>query len=171
MIIGPGGSGKSTLAGRLGQQLGLPVIHLDQLYFGPNWTPAPREEWHRIHSELVSRGSWIMDGNLNQGGTLDGRIRAADTIVFLDMPRLLCVWRVLKRYLQNRGRTRPDMAQGCPERLNWEFARWIWSAPSRRPATLRRLSSASPGKTVVHLRSPRQVRSFLRKVARAGVGG
>ena len=90
------------------------------------------------------------------------RLAAADTIIFLDPPRLLCVWRVLKRVMTYRESARPDMAPGCHERLDWPFLAYVWNYPvKRRPEVLRRLEHHAPHKTVVRLRTPRQVRRFL----------
>ncbi len=94
-IIGSGGAGKSTLAKRLGEVTGLPVIHLDQHFWNPHWTETPIPEWERRHETLLERERWVMDGNY--GSTMNERLDAADTVIFLDMPRLFCVVRVLKR--------------------------------------------------------------------------
>jgi adenylate kinase family enzyme len=160
LVIGSGGAGKSTFAARLGERKGLPVIHLDALYWRAGWQEPPREEWSARVDELLAGDAWIMDGNY--GGTLERRLAACDTVVFLDFPRALCLWRVVKRRAVFRSRSRPDMAEGCRERLTWEFARWIWTYPrERRPGVLKRLSSLREGQRVFVLRSPREVRRFL----------
>lgn len=161
LVIGPGGSGKTTLARRIAEATGLPLVHLDALYWRPGWEPTPKAEWESEVAELVRRPRWIMDGNY--GSTLDPRVRAADAVVFLDLPRLLCVWRVVKRRVVWRGRSRPSMAPGCPERLTPEFLRWIWSYPRRRrPGVLELLRRAEAGGTRVSiLRNPREVEAFV----------
>jgi adenylate kinase family enzyme len=102
-----------------------------------------------------------MDGNYS--GSLGVRLARCDTVVFLDLPRLLCLWRLLKRRLAYRGaEARPDMAAGCPEQLTAEFVRWVWGYPRRsRPKVLAVLSTAPPGTRVVRLRSAREVERFL----------
>lgn len=92
LIIGSGGSGKSTLANRLGQRTNLEVIHLDQLYWRSGWVETPKAEWLEIVSDIVKRDQWIIDGNYS--GTLEPRFKACDTIIFLDLPRTVCVWRI-----------------------------------------------------------------------------
>lgn len=160
LIIGSGGAGKSTLATALGAATGLPVVHLDACYWRPGWVETPKDEWRGVVAELTARDEWIMDGNY--GGTMDARLAAADTVIFLDLPRLVCVWRVVKRWLAYRGRSRPDMTAGCPERLSWEFVWWIWTYPSRRrPGVLERLAMLRDDQRVVHLTSSRTVESFL----------
>ena len=160
LVIGSGGAGKSTFAARLGERTGLPVIHLDALYWRAGWRETPREEWAARVDELIAGDAWIMDGNY--GGTLERRLAACDTVVFLDFPRALCLWRMIKRRALFRGRSRPDVAEGCRERLTWEFARWIWTYPrERRPGVLKRLSELREGQSAFVLRSPREARRFL----------
>jgi adenylate kinase family enzyme len=160
LVIGSGGAGKSRFASRLGAATGLPVVHLDACYWHTSWTPTPKDEWARAVGELAARDAWVMDGNYS--GTLDVRIARCDTVVFLDVPRLVCLWRVVRRWLRHLGRTRADMAPGCPERLNWEFVQWIWTYPrERRPGILRRLGALAPGQRAVILRSRREIERFL----------
>jgi adenylate kinase family enzyme len=160
LVIGSGGAGKSTFAADLGARTGLPVIHLDALYWRAGWQETPREEWAARVDELIALDAWIMDGNY--GGTMERRLAACDTVVFLDFPRALCLWRVVARRARYRGRTRPDMAEGCREHLTWEFARWVWTyRRERRPGVLKRLGELREGQRVHVLRSPREVRRFL----------
>lgn len=160
LVIGSGGSGKSTFAERLGVRTGLPVIHLDSLFWRAGWCEPPRDEWAARVDELLKRDEWIMDGNY--GGTLERRLAACDTVVFLDLPRVLCLWRIIWRSVRYRGRSRPDMAEGCPERLTWEFVRWVWGYPrTRRPGVLKKLGELREGQKVYVLRSRREVRRFL----------
>ncbi|QSJ15645.1 DNA topology modulation protein [Nostoc sp. UHCC 0702] len=164
MIIGSGGAGKSTLARELGSMLGLEVIHLDTLYWNPGWVETPKPEWQSIIEDLTLRESWIMDGNYS--GTLDIRLAIADTVIFLDLKRLLCLWRVIKRSWQYAGQSRPDMASGCPERLTWEFLKFVWTYPiTRRPKILNKLSQLAPNQQVIILREPKEVREFLHKIS------
>jgi adenylate kinase family enzyme len=163
LVIGSGGAGKSTLSRQLGERLNLPVIHLDTHYWNAGWEPTPQDKWQQIVEHLMNQDTWIMDGNYS--GTMNARLEAADTVIFLDMPRLLCLWRVFKRRWQYAGKTRPDMASDCPEQLNWEFLSWVWTYPSRRRSSiLTRLATLPPDKTVIILRSPAEVRQFLRSV-------
>src|SRR6266404_5200610 len=118
LIIGSGGAGKSTFAARLGKVLELDVIHLDKLYWKPGWVETPKEEWKEIVEEIVKRDSWIIDGNY--GGTREIRLRACDTVILLDTPRYICIYRILKRALLYRNRTRPDMGTSCREKLDLE---------------------------------------------------
>jgi adenylate kinase family enzyme len=124
LVLGPCGAGKSTLALRLGKQLDLPVIHLDQHYWRPGWREPEPGDWAAQVEELIARPRWIMDGNY--GGTLPIRLARADGAIFLDYPRRVFFSRMLWRSLSRFGRMRPDMAPGCAERLDWEFIRYTW---------------------------------------------
>ena len=160
LVIGSGGAGKSIFATRLGRLLNIEVLHLDKLYWLPGWIESPKDEWSKTVAELVKRDSWIMDGNYS--GTLDQRLEACDTVILLDLPRTLCLWRVLKRGIMYRNSGRPDMASGCPEKFSLEFVRWIWNYSSRtRPKVLKILNANSDRKKVVWLRSRSDVKNFL----------
>lgn len=160
LVIGSGGSGKSTVARRLGQLLDLEVNHLDKFFWKPGWVESPRDEWIQTVTELIDRESWIIDGNYS--GTLDLRLQKCDTIVFLDMPRLLCLWRIVKRNLLYRRGGRPDMAEGCLEKLDLEFVSWVWNYSRRsRPKIVRLIREHSKAKRVVWLRSNADVERFL----------
>ena len=86
-IVGSGGSGKSALARELGPAMGLDVYHLDAMFWKPGWVRTPKDEWRSTIEELVGRDSWLIDGNY--AGTMEMRLAAADTIVFLDLPRTI----------------------------------------------------------------------------------
>lgn len=135
LIIGSGGAGKTTFARKLSAATGLPVVHLDRLYWHPGWVATPAEEWQLVVQNVVAGERWVIDGNY--GGTVDLRLAAADTVVFLDIPRIRCLARAVRRGVIYWRWTRDDMAPGCPERITWEFVRWIWTYPTtRRPSGL-----------------------------------
>jgi adenylate kinase family enzyme len=159
-VIGSGGAGKSTFAQRLGRILKLEVIHLDAHYWSSGWVEMPKDKWRTRVEELLKRDSWIIDGNY--GGTLDIRLAACDGVIFLDVPRLTCLGRVLKRVALYRKESRPDMAAGCPEKVNLEFIKYIWDYPrKRRRAVVEKLKSYSQTKAVTILRSQAEIESFL----------
>lgn len=160
LVIGSGGSGKSTFAMKLGQILNLEVIHLDKFYWRAGWVEPSKEEWSQTVMELINRESWIIDGNY--GGTLELRMQRCDTIIFLDLSRLLCVWRIFKRNLRYRRGGRPDMAEGCIEKLDLEFVSWVWNYSRRsRPKVLELIRAHAPDKRVIWLRSKAEVQQFL----------
>ena len=139
MIIGSGGSGKSTLARKLGEILKLPVIHLDKEFWNPGWIETPKEEWYKKQRNLMLKPEWIADGNF--GGSLEIRLEKADSIIFLDFNRLTCIWGVIKRWFTNYGKTRHDMTEGCDEKIDLQFLKWIWNYPlNSRPNVMAKIS-------------------------------
>lgn len=165
LVIGSGGSGKSTFAARLGEATGLEVLHLDSFFWKPGWVETPKDEWRRKVAELAARESWIMDGNY--GGTMEMRVEACDTVIMLDLPRRVCLWRVFKRVVKYRRGTRPDMAAGCDERFDLKFLRWVWDyRKKKRPGVLALLASHEQTKTIIRLRSPAEVEGFLANARR-----
>lgn len=125
LVIGSCGAGKSTFAKRLQKATGLKLIHLDRHYHKPDWGKPTADEWRGIVENLVKDESWIMDGNY--GGTMELRMRHADTVFWLDLPRTTCTWRILKRTVTQYNKNRPDMAEGCNERFDWEFTKYVWN--------------------------------------------
>jgi len=129
MIVGLSGSGKTTLARKLGGTLGLPVIHLDKEFWNAGWIETPRDEWRAKQQEMIKQPEWIMDGNF--GGSMEIRLAEADTVIFLDYNRFVCLYGVIKRWAVNYGKTRPDMTEGCPEKIDFAFLKWIWQYPTK----------------------------------------
>ena len=167
LVIGSGGSGKSTLATKLGQLLNLEVLHLDKFHWRAGWVEPSKEEWLQTVTDLINRESWIIDGNY--GGTLELRMQRCDTIIFLDLSRFLCVWRIVKRNLRYRRGGRPDMTEGCPEKLDLEFVSWVWNYSRRsRPKVVEMLRRHAGSKRVIWLRSKADVEKFLSNPAASG---
>ncbi|MBA3717181.1 MAG: AAA family ATPase [Actinobacteria bacterium] len=157
-VLGAGGAGKTELARVLSRRTGLPVVHLDRLFWREGWTPAPPEEFRSALDDAIAGERWIVDGNFLSAG--DARFERADTVVFLDLPRLTCLVRVLRRAVRDRGRSRPDLPEGCREGVDWPFLKWIWRFPrDDRPRILDRLEQIPA--EAVHLRSPADVRRYV----------
>lgn len=164
LIIGCGGAGKSTLARKLSGKTGLPLIHLDQIWWGPgNWQHMEKAEFDDILTKEMDKPRWILDGNYNR--TLDARLEKCDTVIYLDMPRLVCLKNWIGRVIKNWGHAREDMAQGCAEWFDPEMAGWIWNFNrNNRDNYLRRLN-ALEGKQVYIFRSRREVERFLQDLS------
>lgn len=160
MIIGGAGSGKSTLARSLGEITGLPVVHIDTIYWLPNWTMRSRDEISHMSSEIADRDEWIFEGNHSE--TMAHRATRADMLIFLDITTPRRLWRILRRTLQHYGKLRPDMAEGCYERLDWEFLKF--AANYRKNGRIRALSFLKMAPSHLkkhHLRNPGDVEQFL----------
>jgi adenylate kinase family enzyme len=162
------GAGKSTLARTLGELLHLEVFHLDRMWWqggGYRIVGKKTADVHaldpqaflRIQEELVSRDRWIIDGGRADLGV---RLARADTVIFLDLPRRMCMWRVAKR----TGSPRSDYPTGVDESWRWMVVllRWIWSYPRRkRPGMVAAIEEHAGHANVIWCRSASDVRHLL----------
>ncbi len=168
LVIGTSaGAGKTTLAGQLAERLGVPLIELDALFWGPNWSKAPTAEFRSKVLELTSGDGWVVDGNYN--GRLGDLVwHRADTVVWLDMPLRLSLWRTLRRTVR-RALTREELWSGNRENLYGAVmgrdALLVYSvrthARHRRLYEERVASDLYPHLTVHRLRSPAEVDRWL----------
>lgn len=167
MIVGQPGSGKSTLARALGSRTGLPVFHMDHIHWQPGWVERPRAEKIRLARAVEAQECWIFEGGLS--ATYENRLARADTVIWLDLPVGLRLWRVMKRTLRHFGQSRPDLPEGCPEGVHREtlpFWHYIWrTRTTGRRRIVALLAAALPEVTVIHLRRVSQVRAYLASLA------
>ena len=165
LVLGCPGAGKSTLARSLGEALSLPVVHLDRLWWKSGWINRTEGEFDALLDAVLLGEEWVIDGNYLR--TLPRRLERCDAVVLLDYLRRVCLFRALRRILSWRGRTRPDMAADCPERLDGEFVRWIWDFHrTQRPQVLELLDGWTGEKHVFC--SPKDCARFLAKLEREG---
>nr|NNM90639.1 AAA family ATPase [Bacilli bacterium] len=163
IIVGSPGAGKSTLAKELHKSVCLPLYHLDQWYWLPQWEERSKEEWYTLQEQIVNQIQWIIDGNYQS--TLDLRLKHADLIVLLDVPRRQCLWRAFLRAIRSYGTTRSDMGKDCPERLDFAFFLYIWQFQKRQyPQLLAKIKQAEQeGKKVMVLR-PRDLKKPIKQL-------
>ena len=125
VILGYSGSGKSTLARNLSEKYNIPVLHFDTVQFLPNWEIRVQEEKERMTKDFLdANDAWVIDGNYSKL-SYQRRMEEADVIILLLFNKISCLYRVTRRYLKYKDSTRPDMAEGCNEKLDWEFIKWI----------------------------------------------
>ena len=148
------------MARKLGEKTGLPVVHLDQIWWEPgNWQHLQKPEFDdRLMAEL-EKPRWILDGNFNR--TIEVRLERCDTVIYLDYPRLVCLKNWLGRVIKNWGHHRADMTEGCNEWFDPEMAKWIWRFNKQNRPRYYELLQRIEGKNVVILRSRRQAQKFL----------
>ena len=167
VVFGTTGSGKSRLAERLAERTGLRVIELDRLYWGRDWQPAPLELFrHRVEREIRD-GGWIVVGIYGQ--VRDLTWKAADTLIWLDLPFPLVFWRLLRRTIW-RSITREDLwGTGNRESLVRSFfsrqSILLWALRTHRRNRERftlECGFLAKDKTVVRLQSSREVERFVR---------
>jgi len=163
VVLGNGGSGKSQLSRELSRLTGLPVVHLDPLFWRPGWQAGPRDEFRRDLAAGVARDRWIIDGNFVNAG--DTRFERADTAIFLDLSRRICITRALRRFVRERRQPRPDLPEGCQEALDRDFLKWMWNFDrDDRPQILERVRQSDAD--LIHLRSPAEVEGYLAALGR-----
>ena len=159
IVIGCGGAGKSTFSRKLSNLLDIPVYHLDKLFWNKGWIETQQKEFNKKIKEVISKDKWIIDGNYIK--TIDIRAKDADTIIFINMPTYICLYRIFKRRFMYRGKSRPDMADGCPEGIDIEFFKWVLSYNKKiRPEILKKLSLYKE-KNIVVLNGRKEVKKFL----------
>lgn len=153
-VTGNAGAGKTTLARRIGHELGLPVVHLDEFVWKPGWNRMPVDERGRLVDAAVAEGDWVIDG-------VSAEVRQrAEVIVFLDVPTRVAFWRCIRRAGMLRMRSRPELGSGFPElralphalRLCLRFGRHV------RPGILGDLEAADQ---VVHVRDGAELRALM----------
>jgi adenylate kinase family enzyme len=163
LVVGPSGSGKTQLALRLGELLGLPLVHLDAHRWRPGWVALPDRDWRPVVAELIRAPAWIMDGTYES--TLDLRIPAADAVIVVEVRRLYCLLGLFRRRFLDGRRLRPDAPAG--QRIDRAFFRYLWRYPvATRPLLLAQLREHGDGKTVMVLHGRRQVRRLVQDVRR-----
>ena len=173
-ILGHSGSGKSTLASRLGKKHGVAVLHIDTIQFLPGWKIRPQEEkLHLMREFLDTHDGWVIDGNysaLEQAR----RLEEADQIIVMEFNRFASLYRAWRRYRTYRGQERESMAEGCPEKIDWPFVKWIlWEGRSKdKVAHFRDIGKQYPAKTV-YINTQRQLDKYMRAngIAREKTGG
>jgi adenylate kinase family enzyme len=165
-IVGCSGGGKSTLARALAARLGLPVIHLDVIYWKPGWTTGDRAQTRAEMDAPVMADRWICEGNFVDASAL--RFSRADTIVWVDLARLTCLRRAVWRAITYFGRDRPDLAPGCPETVDLAFYADIWNWNRlTRPRMDAAIAAHGANARLVRLTSDREAEAFV-EAATAG---
>lgn len=162
IIMGQSGCGKSTLAQFLSRKGNLPLLHLDCVHWLPGWTERDRAESAAMVTRFLDdHESWVIDGNYSQL-CRERRLAEADRIVMMDFPRLVCLFRVIKRRLTFSGKTRSSITEGCPEKIDAEFLWWIlWKGRDRKHReAVRSILEQYAGKITL-LKSQRDLDHFM----------
>ena len=167
LVIGCSGSGKSTFSRAVAEKLGLRYISMDREFFWlPGWKLRNRPQIRTMIADAVAGERWVMDGT--SPGTLDLRLPRADLVIWLRMPRILSLWRVVMRRIRYSGRSRPEMAEGCPEKIDMEFLRYIWNFERMEvPEILQALERHGPAVPVLTLRTPAETATVLAQLEAA----
>lgn len=169
-VVGPVGAGKSSLAAELGRVLGIRVLHLDTMFWKPGWVPTPLDEWEEVQRRELAAPAWVADAQYDD--ILPEWVVEADTVVFLDVSPLVCLWRVGRRRLGRGGSgatpagTEPGAIHGALQK----FVRnqWLYRTKVRREL-LAELARDRPGRRVVVVRRSGDADEFLRSMDSPGL--
>ena len=161
-VLGYSGSGKSTLARLLAEKYRVDILHFDTVQFLPGWVIRSDAEKTRLTEEFLNtHDAWVIDGNYSRF-FFERRMEEADEIVFLLFNRFSCLYRAYRRSRIYAGKTRPDMAEGCQEKFDWEFATWIlWKGRGKKNKQLfGGVMNRYPDKIVV-IKNQKQLNAYM----------
>ena len=166
MVMGSSGSGKSTFARRLSEMIGAPFVSLDALYWKPGWVASDNAEFGELVADIARQPRWVMDGNYTRHGAGELRRQTSDTVIWFDLPRRTCMLGIIRRIAGSYGKVRPEMAEGCPERLDYEFFRYVWSyRRQQRPKLLAYFQGLRADQSLICFTDRTQADDYLRSVA------
>lgn len=167
VVMGYSGSGKSTLAKKLADDYQIDVLHLDKVHHLPCWKERDLEDEKQIVKQFLdSHGSWVIDGNYFKL-SYKRRLEEANLIVILLFNRFHSLYRVFKRYYRYKGKTRPDMSEGCLEKMDIEFIKWIlWDSRTyEKRLRYKKVKDQYPDKVIV-LKNQKQIEKFKSTIKR-----
>ncbi|MCA3637115.1 MAG: DNA topology modulation protein [Methylobacterium sp.] len=169
LVCGCSGSGKSTFASKLGRLLGLTPVVLDAYFWQPGWVESNHADFCARVAPVIEQEEWILDGNyFNSLGDL--HLTRATHVFYFDLSTLRCMTSVLGRTLRGYGKTRPEMAPGCPERFDVAFLEYVWAYRKKhRPRILQRFATLRPEQKLVMFQSRLEADKALARIAREGL--
>lgn len=162
-IIGCPGVGKTTFAIKLAAKTKLPLIHLDYYYHqNEHDYYHDKQAWIKRVELLIAQDKWIMDGNYSS--TFEQRFKRADTIIFIDFPRRMALWGVVKRRIHYRNKQRQEMPSDWKEKANLEFLTYVWNFKRKHRSKQLSALKKARGKDVIVFTKRAQAKEFLAKV-------
>ena len=166
LVMGSSGSGKSTFARRLADITDLPFVSLDALYWRPGWLASDNAEFDQRVTEVARQPQWVIDGNYTRSGAGELRRQSSDTVIWFDLPRSSCMFGIMRRIAGSYGKVRPEMAEGCPEKIDFEFFRYVWTYRQvQRPKLLDYFQGLRADQSLVCFTDRAQADDYLQKIA------
>lgn len=160
LIIGCPGSGKSSLAVWLSKELSLPLVHLDKINWLNNQEYLSRDKFNNQLTNELMKKEWLIDGNYNR--TLEKRITHADTVIWLDLPKQVCLFRIIKRYITNHHKVN---SHGNPDTISWSFIKFVWQFNKKTSPQIKNLETMYKKHTnFITLHSTKEVSYFKKNL-------
>jgi adenylate kinase family enzyme len=157
-ILGITGAGKSTLSRRIAQKTGLPLFHMDSLFWRGKWEEVPEAEYLRAHDEILKNNErWIIEGWVSPA--MEERLKQADLIIYLDYPGWLCALRYIERAFKHRKIARPELPSESRDHFKWRRF-FLLLFRGERPGTEASLVHVNPAK-IVRLKTPEETERYL----------
>ncbi len=161
LIVGISASGKSVFSRELGKRTGIPVTYVDALMWKPGWNYVGKEEIIRLLDEASKEPKWIIEGFIHKQA-LPSMLERADTVIYLDYPRVLISWRYIKRCWMHRKNPRQELP-GSPDKFSFSFLMKIWS--NKEVYWLNRyLKEMHDQEKFIMLTSPKEAKALLHKL-------
>jgi adenylate kinase family enzyme len=168
LVMGCSGSGKSTFGRKLADQLDLPFISIDRIYWHPGWHEPVISEFTTKMTLEAEKPTWVIDGSYLTHGAGALRRERADTLIWFDLPRWICMVGVIRRSAMSYGAVRPEMAPGCPEKFDLAFWRYVWTyRDEQRPKQIAYLAGLRTDQRLVTFTRRTQAREFLAEMKAA----
>lgn len=162
-VLGFSGSGKSTLAKRLSRHYNIKALHLDSVHWLSGWQEREEQEGRQaVENFLKENDQWVIDGNYSRYSHKE-RIEQSNLIIILLFNRFTCLCRVLKRYKKYKNSVREDMGEGCEEKVDWEFAKWVFfeGRSKKRKQSFYDIAKKNKDKTII-LKSQKALDNWLK---------
>ncbi len=160
IIIGSSGAGKSTLAKNLGPILQIKIFHLDRLFWKSDWKRKTSYDRMELLEQLtLAKKQWIIEGNYLR--SLGPGLMEADTIILLDLPPLICLWRIIKRHYKYYDLPRRDTPEGCTDRFTIRHILKVLIFPLHDLGMIEQTLRNYESKHIITLRSTKEVQAFL----------
>lgn len=167
MVIGYSSSGKSTFSKRLSRCYNTPILHIDRIFFAPNWVERDKKLVEQEIREFMKQDNWIIDGLYRKMAT--ERFEIADKIFIFDFNRFKCLYGAITRRIKFHNQNRDSIAEGCKERLNFSFIWWIlFSGRKKNSKELLKSIKNNYKDKVIVFKNRKQTNQYLRSIGYKG---
>ena len=167
LIIGYSGSGKSTFAKRLASHYQIPKLHIDTIFFGPNWVERDKKVVEQEIRDFMKQDDWIIDGTYRKMAI--ERYQSCDQLFIFNFNRFKCLYGAIYRRIKYHNQNRDTIAEGCKERLNLSFVWWIlFSGRKKDSKKLMKRNMIEYKDKVVVFKKRKQINQYLQSIGYKG---